>query len=119
MLSRLSRRLGLTLVLLAALAACRADRETQAESFAAAREAQPAGHALFLRHCAGCHGVAAGGGVGPRLLANPRLGDGDYVLGVIAGGRRAMPAFGNVLTEEEIAATTRFVQALEAAGGPE
>jgi mono/diheme cytochrome c family protein len=53
------------------------------------------------------------------LLANPRLGDGDYVLGVIAGGRRAMPAFGNVLTEEEIAATTRFVQALEAAGGPE
>jgi mono/diheme cytochrome c family protein len=55
------------------------------------------GEKLFLRNCAGCHGVAGHGGVAPELN-NPTFqqaaGD-DFIVATIRNGRRntAMPSF--------------------------
>lgn len=108
-------------LLLAALAlpltSCRAgpDREARAEIFAAARQAQPAGHEHFFQHCSSCHGLEAGGGVGPQLVANPRVRDEDYVRAVTTSGRRTMPGFAGVLSDEELGELSRFVTALGSA----
>ena len=61
--------------------------------------------ALFLEHCAMCHGAARLGGVGPALLPeNLRRLRKEKAGKVIAEGRAAtqMPAFGEVLTAEQV-----------------
>jgi mono/diheme cytochrome c family protein len=55
------------------------------------------GEKLFLRHCAGCHGVAGHGGVAPEL-DNPtfqQAASDDFIVATIRNGRRntAMPSF--------------------------
>lgn len=114
----MTRRFLLSLTGLVALllASCGTgpDRQAQAAILTAAQQGQPEGHALYRQHCAGCHGLEAGGGLGPRLLANPRVQNGDYVAQVVAVGRRAMPGFGDVLEEDELEATLRFVRSLGA-----
>ena len=61
--------------------------------------------ALYAEHCAGCHGDGRLGGTGPALIPE-LLGRmrGPDLTQVIARGRAAtqMPAFDDVLTEEEI-----------------
>jgi mono/diheme cytochrome c family protein len=48
------------------------------------------GETVFARSCAGCHGAAAEGGVGPAL-AGSGVGAAE-VIAVVAAGRGAMPA---------------------------
>ena len=65
----------------------------------------PAARALFLEHCAMCHGAARLGGVGPALLPeNLRRLRKAKAGKVIAKGRPAsqMPAFGETLSTEQI-----------------
>lgn len=67
----------------------------------------------YATHCAACHGADRLGGTGPALIPET-LGRmrGPAVAGVIAEGRAAtqMPAFGDTLSEEEIAALADHVQ---------
>ncbi len=75
--------------------------------FGAAAEARAddAAQALFLEHCALCHGAARLGGVGPALLPeNLRRLRKEKAGKVIAKGRPAtqMPAFGEALSAEQI-----------------
>jgi len=68
--------------------------------------------ALFGEHCASCHGADRLGGMGPALLPE-NLGrlERDDAHAVIAEGRTQtqMPGFGDVLSEDEIAALVDLV----------
>lgn len=80
------------------------------------------GAAVFLAHCSQCHGSGAAGAVGyPNLLDNDWLWGGDIeaVEYTVRHGIRnetdddahwsQMPAFGELLEEEEIVATANYV----------
>lgn len=75
-----------------------------------ARAAEPA--ALYLEHCAACHGAQRTGGMGPALLPESleRLRRAE-ALQVIGAGRAAtqMPGFGDTLTRDEIAALAQWL----------
>jgi mono/diheme cytochrome c family protein len=68
-----------------------------------------AGSALFAEHCSVCHGAQAGGGVGPRLLGNPRAGQEANVRSAITFGRGIMPGFGPLLTTDQIEVLVRWL----------
>lgn len=80
------------------------------------------GRRLFVWfNCAGCHGGAAGGGMGPSLRdAEWLYGDGDQdIFNSIAEGRpHGMPAWGAKLPTEQIWKLTAYIQALGTAKEP-
>jgi mono/diheme cytochrome c family protein len=70
-----------------------------------------AGHHLYLeKHCSHCHGADGNGGVN---LTRRDLADPDYVFRAIAEGRERgslrMPAWREVLTDEEIWQAAAYV----------
>lgn len=69
---------------------------------------------LYHNICQGCHMPdaqgAAGAGAYPALAANKHLQAALYPVGVVMSGRRAMPSFGDMLTDEQIAAVVNFVR---------
>lgn len=60
------------------------------------------GEAVFSANCASCHGADGTGGSGPNLVAEAGEDDAEWVE-VILGGEDTMPAFVDVLTDQEIA----------------
>jgi mono/diheme cytochrome c family protein len=86
-----------------------------------------AGFALYRRHCAACHGAFLGGAAGWREDARlaPALNDAGHAFnhtdlelfrrvaeGVrAADGRVTMPAFGNVLSGDEIVTLLSYIAA--------
>ncbi|RVT81821.1 c-type cytochrome [Rhodobacteraceae bacterium CCMM004] len=77
---------------------------------AAPAAADPA--AIYARDCAECHGAERLGGVGPALIPQTlRRMRGPQLSDVIAHGRAAtqMPAFGELLTADEIAAVAAWL----------
>ncbi|MEP6965226.1 MAG: cytochrome D1 domain-containing protein [Polaromonas sp.] len=83
---------------------------TLAASLAQAQSINPA--ALYLEHCAACHGAQRIGGMGPALLPESleRLRKPDAQK-VITQGRVAtqMPAFGDKLSPEAVAALAQWI----------
>jgi len=90
--------------------------------------AQNAGHAVFLTWCAQCHGAGAAGAKGfPNLLDNDWLWGGslDDILTTVTHGIRnttdpearfsQMPAFGEILTKEQIGQVMNYVMSLTGA----
>ena len=60
--------------------------------------------------CAGCHGLAGQGGVGPKLAGQDAiLQDPVLVHTRVVKGKGAMPAFEGSLTDQEIYAVTNYV----------
>ncbi|MFP4352574.1 MAG: PQQ-dependent sugar dehydrogenase [Puniceicoccaceae bacterium] len=78
---------------------------------------------LYNSHCVNCHGDGMAGGSAPSMLDDEwRYGSGDEVLAdVIRAGRPGdgMPAFGEVLSEEEIRAMVIFIREKNARARPE
>jgi len=68
------------------------------------------GKAVYSKYCAACHGVEGQGGTGARLANNSQLRNARYVIGQIIGGGDAMPPFGGVLTDHDIAAVATYVR---------
>lgn len=72
------------------------------------------GEELFANVCQGCHmpdGVgAAGAGAYPSLAGNGNLGASGYPVYLILNGRRAMPPFGDMMTDGQIAAVVNYVR---------
>ncbi len=72
------------------------------------------GEELFANVCQGCHmpdGTgAAGAGAYPSLAANRNLGASGYPVYLILNGRRAMPPFGAMMTDGQIAAVVNYVR---------
>ena len=70
-----------------------------------------AGADLFNANCAGCHGNAGEGGVGPTLANNQSLDDANHVALQIIGGGGDMPPFGDQLTDQQIADIATYIRA--------
>jgi mono/diheme cytochrome c family protein len=74
----------------------------------------PTGEALYADICQGCHmpeGVGAvGAGAYPALARNPKLESAGYPLALVIKGRNAMPAFGDLLTDQQVVAVVNYVR---------
>lgn len=69
------------------------------------------GARVYAERCAVCHGTDGGGGVGPavgggEVVAN--LPDIAEHRAVVANGRKTMPAWRDVLSDQEIDAVVRY-----------
>lgn len=61
------------------------------------------GAGIFEHNCQACHGTGAIGGVGPKLAKNPILAHEDLFWDTVLHGRGPMPAWGSVLSRQDIA----------------
>jgi mono/diheme cytochrome c family protein len=72
------------------------------------------GEELFANVCQGCHmpdaAGAAGAGAYPSLIANRNLATGSYAVHVVINGRRGMPAFGDMMTDGQVAAVVNYLR---------
>src|SRR5262249_41673924 len=72
------------------------------------------GEELFANGCQGCHmpGArgASGAGTYPALASNKNLEASGYPLEVVVNGRRGMPPFGNMMTDDQIAAVVNYLR---------
>lgn len=72
------------------------------------------GEALYRAVCQSCHmdqgQGAKGSGMYPALAANPRLAAATYPVYNIIHGRKGMPPFGRMLSDEQIADVTNYVR---------
>jgi mono/diheme cytochrome c family protein len=75
---------------------------------------QQSGEDLFKNICQGCHMPDAKGAIGagayPALADNPRLKAAIYPVVVVLHGQRAMPSFGDSLSDEQIANVINYVR---------
>lgn len=72
------------------------------------------GAALYKNICQGCHMPNAQGAVGagayPALAKDPKLQVAGYPVSVVVNGQKAMPAFGPMLTDQQIADVVNYVR---------
>jgi len=61
------------------------------------------GAGIFEHNCQACHGAMAIGGMGPKLVKNPILKHEDLFREMVLHGRGPMPAWGSVLSSQDIA----------------
>jgi mono/diheme cytochrome c family protein len=75
---------------------------------------QQSGEALFQNICQGCHMPDAKGAIGagayPALAGNARLKAAIYPITVVVNGQRAMPPFGESLSDEQVAEVINYVR---------
>jgi mono/diheme cytochrome c family protein len=75
---------------------------------------QSDGAALYRAICQGCHMPdargARGAGMYPALAANPKLASAAYPALTVLQGRRAMPAFGDSLSDQQVAEVVNYVR---------
>jgi mono/diheme cytochrome c family protein len=72
------------------------------------------GEELFANVCQGCHMPdatgATGAGAYPSLVGDKNLEAGSYPIFLIVNGRRGMPAFGDMMTDGQVAAVVNYVR---------
>ncbi|OJU11997.1 MAG: hypothetical protein BGN86_13705 [Caulobacterales bacterium 68-7] len=72
------------------------------------------GEAVYKGICQGCHMAdakgAQGAGAYPALASNDRLGTAAYPLMIVIGGQKAMPSFGGILNDQQIADVVGYVR---------
>ena len=78
------------------------------------RFTEQSGEQLFANVCQGCHmgdaKGADGAGSYPSLAGNANLVAGGYPVTVIVRGQRAMPAFGAMMSDDQIAAVVNYLR---------
>lgn len=78
------------------------------------RFTEQSGEQLFANVCQGCHmpnaGGAVGAGVYPSLAGNKNLEAGGYPVYVIVRGQRAMPPFGAMMSDDQVAAVVNYLR---------
>jgi mono/diheme cytochrome c family protein len=76
--------------------------------------AETTGEELFVNVCQGCHmpdgSGAAGAGSYPSLVADKNLEARGYPVYLVINGRRAMPPFGEMMTDAQIAAVVNYLR---------
>lgn len=105
------------LISLAAMAGARADA-AQDMGAGAMNRSPPynfqGGEAVFKNICQGCHMANAEGAVGagmyPALAKNAKLEVAGYPVAVIVHGQKAMPPFGGLLSDQQIADVVNYVR---------
>ena len=82
--------------------------------FSEARFTEQGGEALYKAICQGCHMPdargAKGAGAYPALASDPALSARAYPIFMVVSGRKAMPAFGNNLSDQQIADVVNYVR---------
>lgn len=72
------------------------------------------GEDIYRGLCQGCHqpdgGGAQGAGYYPALAGNQNLEYPEYAVSLVLHGHRAMPPFGALLDDAQVAAVVRFIQ---------
>jgi mono/diheme cytochrome c family protein len=116
MISRFNpARLTASVVLMFAAAAPAAQAQTGPHNFSGGDKFQErGGEAIYQGICQGCHMPQGQGAVGagayPALAGNPRLASKFYPAYRVVNGSRAMPSFGALLDDEQIAAVANYVR---------
>jgi mono/diheme cytochrome c family protein len=78
------------------------------------RFAEQSGETLFKGVCQACHMPSAEGATGagsyPSLASDPALGDYGYPVYIVVFGKRAMPPFGDMMNNDQVAAVVNYVR---------
>ncbi|MCS3561347.1 MULTISPECIES: c-type cytochrome [Bradyrhizobium] len=103
------------LALLSATAALGQDSGAGKRTFSSGyRFVEMTGEELFANVCQGCHMPdatgASGAGSYPSLAGNKNLEAGSYPVFLVINGRRGMPAFGDMMTDGQIAAVVNYLR---------
>jgi mono/diheme cytochrome c family protein len=76
--------------------------------------AEKSGEELFTMVCQSCHMPdgkgAAGAGAYPPLADNKNLVTSGYPIATVLNGQRAMPPFGAMMSDEQVAAVVNYVR---------
>ena len=75
---------------------------------------ETSGEELFVNVCRGCHMSdargAAGAGAYPSLASNALLAASGYPVAVVVNGQRGMPAFGSMMSDDQVAAVVNYLR---------
>ncbi len=78
------------------------------------RFVEMSGEELFNNVCRGCHmpdGLgASGAGSYPSLANNQNLQSSGYPIALVVRGQRAMPPFGDMMNDDQVAAVVNYVR---------
>jgi mono/diheme cytochrome c family protein len=78
------------------------------------RFTEQSGAELFANVCQGCHMPDGKGAVGaatyPSLAGNKNLEAGGYPVYVVVRGQRAMPPFGAMMSDDQVAAVVNYLR---------
>jgi mono/diheme cytochrome c family protein len=78
------------------------------------RFTEQSGEQLFANICQGCHMPDAKGAVGagtyPSLAENRNLVSGGYPVTIVVRGQRAMPPFGAMMSDDQVAAVVNYLR---------
>jgi len=76
--------------------------------------AETTGEELFANICRGCHmpdgNGATGAGTYPSLVADKNLQARGYPVYLVINGRRAMPPFGEMMNDAQVAAVVNYLR---------
>ena len=75
---------------------------------------EKSGEQLFSGVCRGCHMSdakgAAGAGTYPSLADDKNLESSGYPIGIVVNGQRGMPAFGSMMSNDQVAAVVNYLR---------
>jgi mono/diheme cytochrome c family protein len=117
--SKLRAALALALTATLSLLSCGAYAQSTAPSPSPAlstgfRFVEKSGEDLFAKVCRGCHMADAKGAVGagtyPSLAGNGNLEARGYPVAVVVNGQRGMPAFGAMMSDDQVAAVVNYLR---------
>jgi mono/diheme cytochrome c family protein len=78
------------------------------------RFSETSGEELFANVCRGCHMSdgkgASGAGTYPSLAGNRNLEAGGYPVAVVVNGQRGMPAFGAMMSDDQVVAVVNYLR---------
>jgi mono/diheme cytochrome c family protein len=99
---------------LALMAGAAIAQETQRTFSSGYRFVEMSGEELYNNVCRGCHMADAQGATGagsyPSLASNPNLEQAGYPVTLVVRGRRAMPSFGNMMNDAQVAAVVNYLR---------
>jgi mono/diheme cytochrome c family protein len=91
-----------------------AQAQSAAHFSPAYRFTEQSGEQLFANVCQGCHMPdgkgAVGAGTYPSLAGNRNLEAGGYPVYVVVRGQRAMPSFGAMMSDDQVAAVVNYLR---------
>jgi mono/diheme cytochrome c family protein len=107
------RHITPALLLISALLATACGPSDRANTIAGLTGDATSGQTLFSANCASCHGAMGGGGSGPNLVsAFNETDEAAEHIDVILEGEGAMQAFGDSLSDQEIADIVSYLEGL-------
>jgi mono/diheme cytochrome c family protein len=96
------------------LSPCAAHAQSGAHFSPFFRFTEQSGEQLFANVCQGCHMSdgkgAMGAGIYPSLAANKNLEASGYPVTVVVRGQRAMPPFGFMMSDDQVAAVVNYLR---------